>query len=225
MLSQAVHTNLTAADGHTLSAYRAEPAGTPRGAIVVIQEIFGVNAHIKRVTDGFAADGYVAIAPAMFDRIERGVDMGYTPDTVTKGRALKVQITREMMIADVEAAVESVAAAGKVGIVGYCWGGFVAWMAAAHARGLACAAPYYGGGILEHADVMPRIPVMMHFGDRDTILPIDQVRAFAAKHPEVQTFIYDADHGFNCDDRATYDGAAAKLARERTLGMFREYVG
>src|SRR5688500_694173 len=158
---------LVAADGHRFVAYRAEPATRPRGAIVVVQEIFGVNSHIRRVTDGFAADGYVAIAPSLFDRVERGVNLGYTPETVAKGRALKVQITLAMMIADVEAAVAAVAHAGKVGVVGYCWGGFVTWMASAHAHGLACAVPYYGGGMLENADIHPRVPVMMHFGARD----------------------------------------------------------
>lgn len=216
---------LTAADGHVLAAYRADPAGTPRGAIVVIQEIFGVNSHIRRVADGFAADGYIAIAPAMFDRIERGVSLGYTPETITKGRALKVQITLDMMIADVEAAIAAVAHAGKVGIVGYCWGGYVTWMAAAHARGLTCAVPYYGGGMLEHGDETPKVPVMGHFGDRDTIVPVDGVRQLAAKNPGHQFFIYAADHGFNCDERGSYDAAAATLARERTLAFFRQHVG
>lgn len=216
---------LTAHDGHTLAAYRAEPAGTPRGAIVVVQEIFGVNSHIRRVTDGFAADGYLAIAPAMFDRVERGVSLGYTQPDIAKGRALKVQITTEMMKLDVAAAIGSVASAGKVGIVGYCWGGFVSWMMSAHADGLACAVPYYGGGMLENADITPRVPVMAHFGDRDAILPVDRVKALAARHPSHTFHIYAADHGFNCDERASYDAAAAQVARERTLAFFARHVG
>lgn len=216
---------LTASDGHMLAAYRAEPKGTPRGAIVVVQEIFGVNGHIRRVTDGFAADGYLAIAPAMFDRLERGIDMGYTPDAIAKGRALKVKVTLDMMVRDVEAAIAHVAHAGKVGIVGYCWGGFVSWMCAAHARGLACAVAYYGGGILDHADLEPRVPVMGHFGEHDAGIPADGVRALAEKHPTHEFFLYPADHGFNCDERAVYDAAAAQLARERTLAFFHQHVG
>jgi carboxymethylenebutenolidase len=216
---------LIASDSHTFAAYRAEPASTPRGGIVVIQEIFGVNAHIKRVVDSYAAEGYLAIAPAMFDRIERGVSLDYAPESVTKGRALKIQVSTEMMIRDVEAAIAAVAHAGKVGIVGYCWGGFVAWMAAAYAHGLSCAVPYYGGGMLEHADLTPRVPVLAHFGDRDTIIPVEGVRTFAANHPAHTVHIYAADHGFNCDERDSYDAAAAQLARDRTLAFFRQHVG
>jgi carboxymethylenebutenolidase len=216
---------LIASDGHTFAAVRAEPSGAPRGAVVVVQEIFGVNSHIRSVTEGFAADGYVAIAPAMFDRIERGVNLGYDPGAVAKGRALKIQITLEMMQRDLAATIASVADAGRVGIVGYCWGGFVTWRASAHVEGLSCAVPYYGGGMLEHGDDVPRVPVMAHFGDRDKILPVDGVRALAAKHPSHSFFIYEADHGFNCDQRASYDRDAATLARERTLAFFRQHVG
>jgi carboxymethylenebutenolidase len=219
---------LTATDGHTLKAYIAEPPGAPRGAIIVVQEIFGVNSHIKRTTDDFAAEGYVAIAPAMFDRLERDVDMGYTADTVTKGRALKAKITTEMAMADLAAARDHLVAYDpglKIGVVGYCWGGYVTWLAAAHLDGIACAVPYYGGGMLEQQDLEPRVPVMCHFGDKDAILPVDKVREFAAKHPSHTFHIYAADHGFNCDDRGSFDAAAAKLARERTLAFFRQHVG
>lgn len=216
---------LLASDSHSFRAYLAEPAATPRGAIVVVQEIFGINSHIKRVTDGYAADGYLAIAPAMFDRVERGIDLDYTPEAVKKGRELKAQITTEMMTMDVEAAVAAVTRAGKIGIVGFCWGGFVTWMASARVPGLAAAVSYYGGGILENMDETPRVPVMMHFGERDAILPVDKVRELAAKHPPAQVHIYEADHGFNCDERGSYDAAAARLAHERTLAFFREHVG
>ncbi len=217
---------LTASDGHTLAAYRASPEGTPRGAIVVVPEIFGVNAHIRRVADGFAADGYVVIAPAMFDRIERGVDLGYTPDAIAKGREIKVQITLDMMSRDLEAAIAVAgASAGRVGIVGYCWGGFVAWRAAAHVAGLACAVVYYGGGVLDHAEEIPRVPVLAHFGEKDTGIPAEGVHALAAKHPSHTVFLYEADHGFNCDERDAYDAVSATLARIRTLGFFRDHVG
>ena len=215
---------LTTGDGHKFAAYRAEPAGRPRGAVVVIQEIFGVNSHIKAVSDGYAADGYLVLAPAMFDRVQRGVDIGYTADDIAKGRALKEKSPPDAAMKDVEAAVKQ-AAAGKVGIVGYCWGGFVAWMAAARVSGLACAAPYYGGGMLENIDIEPRCPVMCHFGERDAHIPVEGVKKLAAAHPKQTVHIYAADHGFNCDQRGSYDAPSAKLARERTLGFFSRHIG
>jgi carboxymethylenebutenolidase len=216
---------LTAADGHNFSAYLAKPQGKPRGAIIVVQEIFGVNHHIRSVTDRFTADGYVAIAPAMFDRFERNVDMGYTPESIAHGRSIKVQVTQEMAMADLAVTVDAVAHAGKVGIVGYCWGGFIAWLASAFLDGISCAVPYYGGGMLEHQDIRLRVPVMGHFGDRDAIIPAIGVKQLQAKHPSHTFFLYAAEHGFNCDERGSYDAAAADLARERTLAFFRQHVG
>jgi len=216
---------LTASDGHVLAAYRAEPAGAPRGALVVVQEIFGVNRHIRAVSDGFAQDGYLTIAPAMFDRVERGVDLPYSPAGVQQGRALKAKAPLAGALADVTAAVGAVAHAGKVGIVGYCWGGYVTWMAAAEVAGLACAIPYYGGGILENADIAPRCPIQGHFGERDAGIPAAVVRELAARHPEAEIHLYAADHGFMCDERGSYDAPAAKLARERTLAFLRRHVG
>jgi carboxymethylenebutenolidase len=216
---------LTAGDGFRLSAWRADPVGTPRGAIVVAQEIFGVNSHIRSVCEGFAADGYVAIAPALFDRHEPGVDIGYTPEDVAKGRALKALAGIDTALQDVAAARDAVAASGKVAVVGYCWGGYVAWMAAARLPGFACAIAYYGGGILDAAAEVPRCPLMGHFGERDGGIPVAGVRELMTKHPQAEIFIYAADHGFNCDQRAAYDAAAAKLARERTLQFLRRRVG
>jgi carboxymethylenebutenolidase len=216
---------LTAADGHKLAAYRADPSGKPRGGIVVIQEIFGVNSHIKQVADGFAADGYLAIAPAMFDRAQRNVELGYTPEDIAKGREIRGKITNDMAVKDAEAAVKAAAAAGKVGIVGYCWGGLVTWLAAAKVSGLSAAVPYYGGGILDNADLQPKVPLMGHFGDKDAHIPVEGVKKLAEKHPKHQIFIYAADHGFNCDQRGSYNAPAAKQARERTLEFFRKHVG
>jgi carboxymethylenebutenolidase len=216
---------LTAADGVRLSAYRADPSRAPRGAIVVVQEIFGVNSHIRSVCDGYAADGYVAIAPALFDRTERGVDLGYTPEDIARGRELKAAAATEPALADVAAARDAVSRAGKVGVIGYCWGGFIAWMAAARLDGFACAVPYYGGGMLEAAAERPRCPVMAHFGEQDAHIPAEGVSQFAARHPEAEVFLYPAGHGFNCDQRASYDAAAAKLARERTLAFLTRHVG
>ena len=216
---------LKAADGFTLSAYRADPAGKPRGALVVAQEIFGVNSHIKSVCDGFAADGYVAIAPALFDRYERGVDIGYTPDDIAKGRELKGRAQIDAALRDVAAARDVAAGAGKVGVIGYCWGGFVAWMTASRLPGFACAVPYYGGGVLDAAGERPQCPVLAHFGERDSMIPVEGVRKLAAAHPEAQVFIYAADHGFNCDQRASFDAPSAKLARERTLQFLQRHIG
>jgi carboxymethylenebutenolidase len=216
---------LTASDGHKLAAYRADPAGKARGAIVVIQEIFGVNSHIKQVADGFAADGYLAIAPALFDRVQKSVDLGYTPEDIAKGREIRGKVTNDMALKDTEAAIKAAAGAGKVGIVGYCWGGLVTWLAAGKLGGLACAVPYYGGGILDNADLKPRVPLMGHFGERDQHIAVEGVKKLAEKHKPNEIFIYAADHGFNCDHRGSYDAAAAKQARERTLAFFRKHVG
>jgi len=216
---------LKAADGFVLSAYRADPSGAARGGLVVVQEIFGVNSHIRSVCDGYAADGYRVIAPALFDRAERGVDIGYSAEEIQRGVALKAKSDLANALQDVAAARDALKDAGKIGITGYCWGGYVTWMAAARTSGFACAVPYYGGGMLEAADEKPKCPVLAHFGERDGHIPVEGVRKFAAKHPDVQVFIYPADHGFNCDQRGSFDAAAAKLARERTLAFLREHVG
>jgi carboxymethylenebutenolidase len=217
--------DLTAADGKTISGWRAEPAGKPRGGLVVVQEIFGVNSHIRGVCDGYAADGYLAIAPALFDRIQARVDLGYTPDDIEKGRELRSKASLDHALADVAAAQKVAAAAGKVGIVGYCWGGYVVWMSAARLSGFACAVPYYGGGMLEAVGERPRCPVLAHFGEKDTMIPAEGVRRFAAAHHEAEVHLYPANHGFNCDQRGSYDAPSAKLARERTLAFLRKHVG
>jgi carboxymethylenebutenolidase len=216
---------LTASDGHKLGAYRAEPSGKPKGGIVVIQEIFGVNSHIKSVADGFAADGYLAIAPAMFDRVEKNFDVGYKPEDMARGRDVRAKVPNDAALKDTEAAIKAASSAGKVGVVGYCWGGTIAWLAAGKLPGITCAVPYYGGGILADAELAPKVPVMGHFGDKDAHIPVDGVRKLAAKYPTHQIFIYAADHGFNCDQRGSYNAPAAKQARERTLGFLRKHVG
>ena len=216
---------LVASDGFKLSAYRADPDGTPRGGLVVVQEIFGVNSHIRSVCDGYAADGYLAIAPALFDRYERDVDLGYSPDDIAKGRVLKGKAANDVALRDVAAARDTAAEAGKVGIVGYCWGGLITWLAASRLPGFACAVPYYGGGMPDAIGETPRCPVMAHFGEWDQMIPVAAVDKLKAAHPDIEVFIYAADHGFNCDQRASYDPISAKLARERTLEFLRENVG
>jgi carboxymethylenebutenolidase len=217
--------DLIAADGHRLAAYLATPAGTPRGALVVLQEIFGVNSHIRAVADAYAADGYLAIAPAMFDRAERGVELGYTPDEVQRGQALKAACADAPALLDIAAAVAHGRTAGRVGIVGYCWGGYLSWLASGAVDGLAASIPYYGGGMPQRADVQPRCPVLAHFGEKDGHIPVDGVNALQAAHPAIAVHLYPAGHGFNRDVTAAYDGPSARLARERTLAFLHQHVG
>lgn len=211
--------------GVRIAAYRADPTGTPRGGLVVIQEIFGVNAHIRAVCDGFAADGYLAVAPALFDRQEPGVDMGYAPADVARGRDLRAKVDTEGALADIAAARDVASAAGKVGVVGYCFGGYLAWLAAARLPGFACAIAYYGGGMHQATADAPRVPVLGHFGRKDAYIPVAGIEALAAAHPALTVHFYDADHGFNCDARASYHARSAATARERTLAFLAKHVG
>ena len=216
--------DLTAADGHRLQAYLARPAGAPKGGLVVCQEIFGVTAHIRAVTDGYARAGYLAVAPALFDRARRGVELDYTEDGVAAGRGLRAEITWDQAVADVAAARAAVAEAGKAGVVGYCWGGSIAWLAACR-LGVDAAVGYYGGQIYEHRAEQPGCRVMLHFGERDAMIPAEQIEAVRALHPEIPIHLYPAGHGFNCDARADYDEVSAGLAAERTLDFLAEQLG
>lgn len=218
---------LKSADGFALPAWQAAPAAAPRGAIVVLQEIFGVNSHIRAVVERFAAHGYWAIAPATFERVQGGVELGYDASAVATGAALKAQVealAAPGVLADVQAAIDRAAqdSGCKVGIVGYCWGGLLAWRAACLLAGLSAAVPYYGGGMTGAAEAarQPRVPLMAHFGRYDKHIPVAGVQALAAAHPGIEVHLYDADHGFNCDQRGSYDAAAATLALERTLAFF-----
>ena len=217
---------LTTKDGQTISAYRAEPAGTPRGGMVVIQEIWGVNSHIKSVADGYAGDGYLAIAPAIFDRVEKGVVLDqYNQETMQQGFGYMQKVDQEKALLDISAAVEAASKAGKVGVVGFCFGGRMSWLAASRVSGIAASVPYYGGGIPDLASEQPKVPVMLHFGEKDPWIPVAAVEKFKEAHPTLPVYMYPADHGFNCDQRGSYDAAAAKLARERTIEFFRKHVG
>jgi carboxymethylenebutenolidase len=216
---------LTAADGATIDAYRADPAGTPKGGLVVLQEIFGVNPHIRRVADGFAAEGYRVIAPALFDRVKPGVELGYDQEGMGAGIALMGQVDQGKALLDVAAAVAAASEAGKVGVVGYCWGGSLAYAAACSVDGLAAAVGYYGGNIAKSLDRKPRVPVMLHFGERDAHIPMSDVDAIKAALPDVPVYTYAADHGFNCDARGSYDKPSAAEALERTLAFLARHVG
>ena len=219
--------SLQSADGFTVPAYVAEPAGKARGAVVVVQEIFGVNAHIRSVADRFAAEGYLAVAPATFERVKPGVQLGYTDADMQGGFALKTEVDAlpgAGVLQDIQAAIDHAAktAGGKVGIVGFCWGGLLTWKAACTLNGLSAAVPYYGGGITAPEEIArhARCPVMAHFGDQDHFIPMEGVEAFKKAHPEVEVHVYAANHGFNCDQRGSYNEAAANTARERTLAFF-----
>ncbi len=218
---------LTASDGFSFGAYEALPTGTAKGAVVVIQEIFGVNRHIRNVADGYAKDGYAAIAPQIFDRVERNVELGYTDQTeFQKGIKLAFQdLKREHCLLDLQAAIEAAAKYGKVGVVGYCFGGLMTWLSACELKGVTAASAYYGGGIAKEATRSAKCPVIMHFGERDMHIPMTDVETIHKAQPNVEIFIYPADHGFNCDERGSYDANSAKLAKERTLAFFGKHVG
>ena len=219
------HIVLTASDGFKLGAYRADPAGPPRGGIVVIQEIMGVNHHIRAMTDLYAAQGYLAVAPALFDRAEPGYDAGYDGPSIQRGMAVAGQIDRAKMVVDAAAAIDYVRSAGKVGIVGYCLGGTIAYLAACRLPGLSAASCYYGGGVLAAKDESPRMPTILHFGAKDAHIPVAGVKEFEALHPTLPVYVYDADHGFNCDERGSYDAPSAALARQRTFDFFKREIG
>jgi carboxymethylenebutenolidase len=211
---------LEAKDGHELDAYIAEPKGKPRGGIVVVQEIFGVTDHIKRVADRYAGEGYRAIAPAMFDRIERGITLPYTG--IEQGRAYMQQLKWPNTLADVEAAADAVRDAGEVAIVGYCWGGTVAHVAASELD-LDAAISYYGGGVARMLDKSPRCPIVYHFGDQDHAIPMADVEKIVGAYPNATVHVYKgAGHGFNCDERASYSAADARVAFSRSIEFLRE---
>ena len=220
---------LTAADGFKFPAYEARPSGQTKGAVVVLQEIFGVNAHIRAVADGFAAQGYLAVAPATFHRVKPDVELGYTADDIAAGVALKAEVEglpSPGVMQDIQAAIDYAGKAGNVGVVGYCWGGLLTWRAACLLSGLSAAVPYYGGGMTSALEIAraPRCPVLVHFGDNDPSIPQVGVVAFQNAQPAVEVHIYQAAHGFNCDHRGAYDAAAATLARGRTLDFFTQHL-
>ena len=223
---------LTAADGTRVPAYEARPSGAARGAVVVIQEIFGVNSHIRSVADGYAAQGYLAVAPAMFHRVKSGVELGYSEADMNEGFGYKTAaetLPAPGVMQDIQAAIDHAAqlSGGKVGIVGYCWGGLLTWRSACLLQGLSAAVPYYGGGVTTEAEVarQSRVPVLAHFAEEDKWIPMDTVHAFAKAHPEVQVHTYAAHHGFNCDQRGSWHAPSAQLARERTLAFFAQHLG
>jgi carboxymethylenebutenolidase len=218
--------DLAAADSHKFSAYVAEPSGKPKGALIVVMEIFGVNSHVKRVTDEYAGDGYLAIAPAFFDRVQRGLDIGYTPQDIEVGRGIMQKMKLEDALKDVDAAKQHVASAGKTGIIGYCWGGSLSFKSACNVNGLACAVAYYGGAIPSLINEKPKCPVMFNWGETDASIPLEKAKQVAEAHKDQIHYFYPgAGHGFNCEQRGSYNAEAAKLARNRTLEFLKKHIG
>ena len=219
------HIKLTASDGFQLGGYRADPAGTPKAAVVVIQEIFGVNHHIRAICDRVAGAGYVAIAPSIFDRIEPHFQCGYSPDEVAVARKFVANPDWAAMLRDTQAAIDAVRNVGPVGIVGFCLGGSVAYAAATKLTGLSAAIGYYGGAIVRFADDKPKVPTQLHFGEKDAGIPLADVETIRSKRPDVEIHIYPgAQHGFNCDERASYDKASADIAWPRSLDFLARHL-
>ena len=217
-------TTIMARDGHEFQAWLAAPPGRPHGALLVIQEIFGVNSHIRKLTDQFAAGGYTAIAPSLFDRVRRGIELGYTAADMQEGSGYVKQLDPEATRRDLAAALAVVKHSGRAGAVGYCWGGSLAYLAAGQLP-LACAVVYYGR-VMSYLDQKPRCPVMYHYGTEDKSIPLADVERIRAAYPQAPVYTYEgAGHGFNCEQRASYDPQAAALARTRTLEFFARYVG
>jgi carboxymethylenebutenolidase len=220
------HVLLTADDGHEFDAYVAEPDRAAAGSVVIIQEIFGVNSHIRSVVDDYAREGFVAMAPAIFDRAERGIELGYDAEGRSRGMEIVNRIGIEDSLKDIAAAIhyaDSVVGEGSVGLVGYCYGGTLAWLAATRLNP-AVAVGYYGGQIVNFVNEQPKCPVMLHFGEKDAHIGPEKIAQIRTAHPEVPLFLYDAGHGFNCDQRESYDAASARLAKQRTLEFLRQHL-
>ena len=212
--------SLTAADGHSFDMYLAKPEGSPKGAIVICPEIFGIHSHIQSVADQYAADGYITAAPALFDRVQRNYVAGYTQSDIEAGIAIMQKIPMDRAIADTQAAVNHLKSMhDKVAVIGYCWGGTVAWVASAQISGLSASIAYYPGGLVANADIKPTCPVMLQLGEHDKSPPADAARQVLANHPTALAYFYNAGHGFNCDQRGSFDKTSADLARERSLAF------
>jgi carboxymethylenebutenolidase len=216
---------LTASDGFQSGGYRADATGAPKGAIVVIQEIFGVNHHIRAVCDRLAGAGYVAIAPSIFDRIEPNFQSGYSPNEIAVARKFVANPDWAAMLLDTQAAIDAVKTVGPVGIVGFCLGGSVAYAAATKLTGLSAAIGYYGGAVVRFADDKPKVPTQLHFGEKDQGIPLPDVETIKAKRPDVEVYVYPgAQHGFNCDERPSYDKTSADIAWPRSLEFFAKHM-
>ena len=219
--------SLTASDGHVLDAYKASPSGAAKGGVVVIQEIFGINGQIRRTADYFAEQGYVAIAPALFDRVGKDIELGYNETDFGIGRETRGKITDDWIIADIGAAVNEASSAGKVSVIGFCFGGYAAYVAACAVDGVSAAMPFYGGGIAAKlGDMTPKCPTQFHFGDKDAAIPLDDLQKIKDALQDSPLYVYDdSGHGFTCDHRPDYHAESSALGRDRSLAMFAEHIG
>ncbi len=213
--------SITAADGHDFDAYLSIPSGPSKAALIIVQEIFGVNEHIQKLSNNFATRGYATIAPYFFDRIEKNVNLDYSPESVDLGRNLKSKLDWDKTIIDIRATANFIRDYGSVGLIGYCMGGSIAWLAATRESGVAVSVGYYGGNIVDFIDEKPKIPCLLHFGDKDSTIPLENVNKIRTANPDIDSFIYEnSDHGFNCDLRGSYNANSSRLALERTLDFF-----
>jgi len=220
------HIQVASGDGFEFGAYLARPSGQAKGGILVIQEIFGVNGHIREVADGYAQSGYLALAPKIFDRIDKDIELGYEEADMGRGIELAFQkLNMEQTLLDLQASISELKQEqDSVGVVGFCFGGLLTWLSACDLEGINAAVSYYGGGVVNHADKSAGCPVMMHFGELDAHIPMTDVEKVRTAQPNVQVFSYDADHGFNCNHRASFNQMAADQALERSLEFFAEHV-
>lgn len=219
--------SLTASDGHTLDAYKATPSGKPKGGLVVIQEIFGINGQIRRTADHFAEQGYLVVAPALFDRAGKGIELGYNETDFAKGRETRGKLTDDMITADIGAAVKEASAGGKVGVIGFCFGGYATFLSACKVDGVSAAMPFYGGGIAAKAgELKPKCPTQFHFGDKDAAIPLDDVQKIKDANQDSPVYVYDdSGHGFTCDDRDSFNPGATERAFSRALDWMSKHVG
>jgi len=224
-MEQALH--LTSADGHIFDAYETIPTGKTIGALVLVQEIFGVNTHIRATADLYASLGYRVVAVPTMDRVQKNVNLGYTPEDMQAGSALKAAVEalpNHPVMLDLQAAIDHLKPFGKVGIFGFCYGGLLTWRSACQLSGLSAAVPYYGGGVQNESNLIPKCPVLAHFAEEDSYIPLDTVEALKKARPEIEVHVYPGHHGFNCDHRASYFGQSAQVARTRTLDFFQKHL-
>lgn len=219
--------SLTAADGHQFDAYETTPSQAPKACVVLIQEIFGVNTHIQATADLYASLGYRVVAVPTMDRVQKNVQLGYTPEDMQTGSALKTAVENlpgQPVMLDLQAAINHLQGFGRVGIFGFCYGGLLTWRSACQLAGLSAAVAYYGGGMQHESEAIPKCPVMAHFAEEDSYIPLETVEAFKKARAEVAVYIYPGHHGFNCDHRASYFGESAQIARTRTLDFFQKHL-
>ena len=216
--------NATASDGHEFDIYLAQAKGSPRGGIVLIQEIFGVNNHIKNVAEKFSSNGYLVGAPSLFDRVQPDIQLGYSTEDIRRGRELKDNLGNESPLMDITATLNIVRSAGHVAVVGYCWGGTLAWLSACQVDGFNAAISYYGGGIGKLLSIQPKCPSIFHFGEQDHAIPAEEINSLRQAHPECPIYLYPAGHGFNCEQRDSFNSTSSAIAFERTIQHLDKYI-